>query len=77
LKEVLKLDNEPISVDPQEGLRLSPVLPAGTMRDALKTWPDEEEKHEIALLKGFLWFSAIASWLIGVILFALVNRSWL
>jgi hypothetical protein len=77
LKEVLKMDNESITVDPQEVLRLSPAFPAGAIRHAPKTWPDEEEKDEIELLRAFLWFSAIASGLIGVILFALVNRSWL
>jgi hypothetical protein len=49
-KEVLKLDNESIPVDPQEVLRLRPVFPEGARRHAPKTWPDEEEKDEIALL---------------------------
>jgi hypothetical protein len=73
------LNNESITVDPQEVLRLSPVFPAGAIRDAPKMWSHEEEKDEISLLKAFLWFSAIASCLclIGMILLALVNRSWL
>jgi hypothetical protein len=77
LKEVMKLEIEPITVDPEEVLRISPVFPVEAIRQAQKKWPDEEEKDEIALLKSFLWFSAIASCLIGVILFALENHSWM
>jgi hypothetical protein len=75
MREVLKLDDESTTVDPQKLIRLSPVFQAGVMRHDSKTWPEEEENDEIALLKAFLWFSAIGSCVIGVILFALMNRS--
>jgi hypothetical protein len=77
LKEVVKLDKESITVEPLEVLRTGPAFPAAAMRQTAKMWPDEEEKGEIELLTAFLWVSAIASCLISVILFALVNRSCL
>jgi hypothetical protein len=77
LKEVLNLDNESITVDPREALTESPVSQGKAISQAPKTWPGEEETNEIALLKAFLCFSAIACCLIVVILFALMNHSGL
>jgi hypothetical protein len=71
------LDKGLLRVEPQEVLRIRPGFRAGTIRRAAEMWPGEEEKDEIELLKAFLWVSAIGSCLIGVILFALVNRSCL
>jgi hypothetical protein len=62
------LDEETHKADLEEVIRLRPVLPTAATRNRAETRADQIERDEILLLEAFLWTSAIASSLIGVIL---------